>query len=526
MYLFWFLLAGLITAEQTQASLEPPPEPAFLPFSSLKYAAVFDVGSTGTRVHVHAYEWKPWECFARGAVRIKMPGWTHKVEPGLAAYYMESLSSLDSKNGTEIVEKYLAPIRRFMFKSLGEKYQPILYVRATGGFRYLIKENQARILDDFHRVIDTWHGITKREWLRVLSGDEEGAFSWLAINQLARRFYDTFEHVGLHPHYKPLETADRPLPGSWLKDNWRAESQGQAGRRLKQRVGMVEVGGASAQVVVEPPAELKEQLSDQLSITILQRQSPILLPHPTAEGFHLLQFCHENFLLKIQSLDGFGRQAALQNYVRFIATREASPDALKPGVFYEVACLPADVQIGIPLNDSMHEPGKIFAYARGMNEPDPEACRQEIIRFLRNSKVPGISFILDPNYRIYAAENFYYFNQYVNGAADSKFSASEFWEKGKIICSENTVAGVSQLIHAEAAPEKRISACFGLVFLSEFIQSVMTVSPDQLMKAVTSVKELETSFIVGSLLTELPLLLRDNSSQAGESSMPRRIDEL
>lgn len=194
-------------------------------------------------------------------------------------------------------------------------------------------------------------------------------------------------------------------------------------------------------------------------------------------------------------MDGYGRQAALQRFLRFSAERNKVP--ITPKADFEVACLPPDVRIPVNLGEgplivsedlSNHSnlTGE-FAYARGAAVSDAEKCRQHIRDFLTVSDLPPVPFKVDPHYRIYATENFYYFNQYVNQASDVRFSASAFWERAQQICAEPSVEGVAALIHQEAAIEKRESACFGLVFLAEFLNSIVSLPPEQLMKAVTVV---------------------------------------
>eukprot|EP01055_Gregarina_sp_Pseudo9_P001636 Gregarina_sp_Pseudo_9__1635@NODE_20_length_5835_cov_12_005003_g18_i0_p2_GENE_NODE_20_length_5835_cov_12_005003_g18_i0NODE_20_length_5835_cov_12_005003_g18_i0_p2_ORF_typecomplete_len538_score107_91GDA1_CD39/PF01150_17/1_8e54_NODE_20_length_5835_cov_12_005003_g18_i01231736 len=518
-------LATCCVAERSQSSIDPPPTPQSMGASApdLDYAVVLDVGSTGTRAHIHAYDWKPTECFGRGAVHVFMPGWSQKVKPGLAQLWQTKVVEGQAPQSERrlLVGNYLSEVRAFVTDVLRREDEVIWFVRATGGFRGLSAEAQQEALDYVYEELASWGlGKIRRSWVKVLSGDEEGAFSWLAINQLARRFFDPFEHVALHPLVKGVSEEDKsegPLPGSWLKDNWKAEASGVAGRRVKRRVGMVEMGGASAQIALEPPKKLRNELLEEVDPFDLRRKAPVLMSHPRGQGFHVLHFCHENLVLQLQSLDGFGRQAALIKFLKWFAEMQN----VEGGETFVVPCLPQDVRIPIPISDeiivsedfALNTTGNSFIYAVGKPGATARECQEAIRQYIKKEALPEIPFDLDPNYRIYATENFYYFNEYVAKSQQQSeqkiFSAAMFWDRAKELCSKDLVSQVQNEIHQEAAREKSQSACFGLVFLSEFLQSIVHVPDSQLMKAVTAVKDLETSFAVGSLLTELPMAIRE-----------------
>lgn len=525
-----------------------------------------------------------------------------------------------------------------------------ILMRATGGFRYLSAGEQERSLNVLYRIARRQFPQTflKRENLRVITGVEEGAFSWLALNQLGRRFFDRLEHVSVHPDWRdafldgaaPLHKKgegvregmregvgegveeggeeDEGLNDMYAdkgrkkdSDDWRAEAARTAKRRVKDRVGLVEVGGASAQVALEPPKRRRAELLSSLSPDFLAAQQPPLTPHPSKPGVHILKFCRENFPLRLYALDGFGRQAALQLFLRHQARQQQSDEklGLAPGATFEAACLPPDVTIPLSLpaprkrakgadsdSDSESESESEMEISIDINENSDtkllgshvfakgssahgaaDVCRASLQDFLKDwpsvarlasgssergatearnggGKYGGTEnatslknttnlaeltiaetdansdvWEIEENYRFYATENFYYFNRYVAQSTDSRlFSADDWLFKAQSICGQE-VAVLEAQLGKETAREKYGGACFGLIFMSELLTSVIKIPQTQILKAVTAVKQLDTGFVLGSILAELPEVLKDRDMAAsvagGGTNAPGRRTE-
>lgn len=203
-------------------------------------------------------------------------------------------------------------------------------------------------------------------------------------------------------------------------------------------------------------------------------------------------------MLQVQCLDGFGRQAAFQNFLRY----QAEMEGVQNEEYFRAHCIPEDVSIPVFLSKSEGD----VAYARGIPSDNTETCRrvsdwrsnivgstltmsaQTILSFLRDTNVSPMNFELDENYRIYATENFYYFNEYVAQANMSLFTTEEFINRAKKVCETASVTDIRKLVHKEISEEKLPSACFGLIFLSEFLSNIVSIKPNQLLKAVTAVR--------------------------------------
>jgi hypothetical protein len=123
--------------------------------------AVVDAGSTGSRLHLYTYELDS----NNTPVHIQ-DVWSNKVNPGLANVPPDVTET----------NRYLANL----FKGLPNQNIPI-YFYATAGMRMLPELEQEKR----YHLISEW--LTKHEtWpilaMKTITGSEEGAYGWLAMN--------------------------------------------------------------------------------------------------------------------------------------------------------------------------------------------------------------------------------------------------------------------------------------------------------------------------------------------------------
>jgi len=118
---------------------------------------VVDVGSTGSRLHVYAYDC---DHKIEGANEV----WFNKITPGYA--------SLESKQS--VIDTYL----KNLFDGAPE-HIPV-YFYATAGMRLLPHDQQATYYSAAHHWFDasTWNLMEAK----TITGREEGVFAWLAVN--------------------------------------------------------------------------------------------------------------------------------------------------------------------------------------------------------------------------------------------------------------------------------------------------------------------------------------------------------
>lgn len=180
------------------------------------YVVVIDAGSTGSRVHVHAYAEG-----GEGALPKIFPSETTKVKPGLSAY----ADRPDEAAGP--VEELVA----FAVRHVPERLQEAtsVFLRATAGLRALPAARQEAILQACRAVLGRSPFRFEREWASVISGADEGVYGWLTVNYL----------------------------------------EGALGRgAAEDTVGVLEMGGASVQITFVPGDEAAREHPGTLAVRL------------------------------------------------------------------------------------------------------------------------------------------------------------------------------------------------------------------------------------------------------------------
>ncbi|VVA91285.1 unnamed protein product [Arabis nemorensis] len=139
--------------------------------SSFRYSAVIDAGSSGSRIHVFRYWIKSGKpVFDFGAENYA----SLKLNPGLSAYADNPEEA--SVSVTELVEFAKGRIPK---RSLKESD---IMLMATAGMRLLDVNVQEQILEVTRRVLRSSGFKFQDEWARVISGSDEGIYAWVVAN--------------------------------------------------------------------------------------------------------------------------------------------------------------------------------------------------------------------------------------------------------------------------------------------------------------------------------------------------------
>lgn len=210
-------------------------------------AVVVDIGSTGSRIHV--FDYKPTSCNGEVAVRLSLPEKSSKIRPGLSTVIETPDKGWTMKNLRDSVAEYMEKIRVEIDDHVPRDYRSTtpIWILGTAGMRHITKPKLDTVLSIMRGVIINWNDYKiNPNWVDVLDGafpnffwllelfllmslgEREGIYSWFALSQLlGRQLSSEFDEVLLMPG-RPSTLGNRS-------------------------VALVELGGASAQVVALPP---------------------------------------------------------------------------------------------------------------------------------------------------------------------------------------------------------------------------------------------------------------------------------
>ncbi|PWA80724.1 nucleoside phosphatase GDA1/CD39 [Artemisia annua] len=156
--------------------------------STSYFTVVLDCGSSGTRVNV--YEWMFNDSFV-STLPVLVHDFTDDLakignrKDGCAYHCMQTEPGLDKfvGNGSGVKGALEPLIRR------AEKWVPYerrkdtpIFVLGTAGLRRLDKESIGRVLSDVEEVVKVHRFKYSKDWIRVLSGEEEAYYGWVALN--------------------------------------------------------------------------------------------------------------------------------------------------------------------------------------------------------------------------------------------------------------------------------------------------------------------------------------------------------
>ncbi|KAL8256915.1 hypothetical protein R6Q59_028956 [Mikania micrantha] len=160
-------------------------------------------GSSGTRVYI--YEWMLKAVATTNSNRnLEFPILLRTFpdnlteidhhKDGCAYHCMQTEPGLDKFVGDAYgIEKSLEPLIRRAEKWVpNEKHQDTpIFVLATAGLRRLNKDIARGVLDDIENVVKLHEFKVRKDWIRVLSGEEEAYYGWIALNHHMGMFGNT-----------------------------------------------------------------------------------------------------------------------------------------------------------------------------------------------------------------------------------------------------------------------------------------------------------------------------------------------
>ena len=253
-----------------------------------RYGIVLDAGSSGTRLHV--YRWldnaasrsqaSPKELQSLPAIESKG---TEKIHPGVSTF-----GDKPDRVGPDHLGKLFKKARKIIPKD--EEDRTPLFLLATAGMRLLDDEPRERLLE---HICSYAQSHTKfllpdcRVHIRVIPGEVEGLYGWIAANYLLGGF-------------------DSPLNSIKANDH--------------PTYGFLDMGGASAQIAFAPNATMSEKHANDLQ----------LMRFRTVDGTTV------EYKVFTTTWLGFGVNQARQHYVEKLQ----SPSQAKDSNILEDPCLP------------------------------------------------------------------------------------------------------------------------------------------------------------------------------------------
>ncbi|KAI0069833.1 hypothetical protein K474DRAFT_1609817 [Panus rudis PR-1116 ss-1] len=220
----------------------PPPTAVDSWLASRRFGVVIDAGSSGSRLQIYSWKDPRTTQYEKAGDSLNVlptvekgvregEHWVTKVEPGLSSF-------ADNPEG---VAAYLAPLLEHARTQIPPSLQPEtpLFLLATAGMRLLTPTQQARVLQEtcnflklhsHFRIDDPSPAGPCGSSVRIITGEEEGLFGWIAVNYLMDGFSGSDDQ--------------------------------------RTTYGFLDMGGASTQIAFEPNKEEREKSHNLIDVRL------------------------------------------------------------------------------------------------------------------------------------------------------------------------------------------------------------------------------------------------------------------
>lgn len=201
-----------------------------------RYGIIFDAGSSGTRLHI--YRWLNIDTARQNAGARQLQSlpaletrskWTKKIHPGISTFG-EKPSRVGPDHLEELYEK-----AREVIPNDAAAGTPV-FLLATAGMRLLPESQRNEVLKEICSYTRSQTKFLLPDcdvYIKVISGEVEGLYGWVAANYLLGGFDAPKEHAGGKDH---------------------------------RTYGFLDMGGASAQIAFAPNATEAERHADDLKL--------------------------------------------------------------------------------------------------------------------------------------------------------------------------------------------------------------------------------------------------------------------
>lgn len=407
----------------------------FNSFTNRGYIIIIDAGSSGSRVHVfHYIDDGPLPLVSFSGIE----GLSLKTKPGLSSFAKEPRSAGQSLEELLIFASSKVPER--------ERSGARIYLMATAGLRRLDIEIQDRILDSCRVTLRASGFKFHDEWASVITGTDEGVFAWVAANY----------------------------------------ALGSLGRSTEDTVGIIELGGASAQVTFVPD----------------------MLPPP--EYLHTFDLGGVTYPLYTHSFLHLGQEAAWDGLVHLLLSGALQPsfqsidgvvDPCTPRGF--VMSTKELARLSATTVDVDHVKVPSMLSAGNFSE-----CRSVAVKFLqlgqdecvyKNCAV-GSTFVPKMKGKFFATENLFYTSQFFGLLP--KATLVDIQNAGQHFCKEDWTK--LQEKHKGIPEDDLLKYCFSSAYIVALLHDSfgLAMSDDRVM-FTNQVGKISIDWALGALIVKI-----------------------
>ncbi|XP_072978382.1 probable apyrase 6 [Typha angustifolia] len=317
---------------------------------STRFGIVIDAGSSGTRIHVFGYNNErgdfPLLDLDRTAVM--------RVSPGLSSYVEEPERAGDSL--VELLEFAKGKVEKDL------RRETEVRLMGTAGLRMVDGGVREKILESCRRVLRESGFRFRDDWATVIPGSDEGIYAWVAANY----------------------------------------ALGSLGGDPQKTTGVIELGGASAQITF---------VSDE--------------PLPP-ESSHELKFQETTYKLYSNSFLHFGQNTAYKSLHEMLTSEESA----KERKFIDPCAPKKNSEIVEPLRPATGAFRSKLEYQPVIHAGNFSDCRSAILMLLQKGKENclyqqcnlGLAFVPELHGSFLATENFFFTSKFFGLGATSTLS--------------------------------------------------------------------------------------------------------
>ncbi|KJP89953.1 hypothetical protein AK88_00409 [Plasmodium fragile] len=523
-------------------------------------SVVIDAGSTGTRVHIYNYK----IVYEKKGINIHIPSISYRTTPGVV-YLLNNYFANDEKIA---FHEYFKNIKEFLYEhvKVNERSSTPIMIRASGGFRLLSiteSENYINFVKQYFLNNFSDFLLIDELLIKVLSGKEEAILSFVSIYALLEKFNPspvTFTNLDKASG----STTSEVLTGKdSQEEKLSKESNGKTSNNGENDIiGVLELGGATAQVVIKfPLSKMNEDIKNLFNYKHREEKvkKSVIEENYKNKNVVKIHLFDEDIYLYCKSYLVLGRQNAMKTYLHYIihqhnreeqvddqgftggeknapAGVDVKKDTRDKNKFIPAACFPKDFKFYVnnlyetSIEEEMHE----YDGKTEMSEHDYVAvgtgnidlCRLQVQSILNYAQIDDLPFKMKRFIKLYGIENFHHFAMDILNLPESfnpiSLNSNMYLEKAKEICPL-TIDEIVKVVRPEANIEKAQTSCFGLIFLYEFMRYILKIDEPIAFQSTNYINKISITWTVAVLLMELPPHLNTIKKQTQE---PYLNDEL